>query len=390
MAAVAPRHVLVVLVVAQFTGTSLWFAINAVLPELSALFGWPEDAAGLLSASLQGGFIVGTLCFALTMLSDRFDPRHVFLIACMAGAVCTLVAWQMVRHYEWLVVWRFLTGVCLAGIYPVGMKIAAQWFPGGLGRALGWLVGALVVGSASAHGLRAVMGALPWDTLMLAVAALAALGGLLIRSLPTPPPPLTASQPTRFAWSAFSVMWTNPTVRSSVLGYFGHMWELYTFWVLLPFILMTRVEGVAVLWWSFFVMASGAVGCVVGGAVANRWGSARVAGAQLSTSGLCCLLAPVALTAGNAFFFAWLIVWGITVAGDSPQFSTLTARHTPAHLVGSVLTMTNSIGFALSIVSIVLFTQAMPHYTMGTLLPWLALGPVLGVWALKHTMQRRG
>ena len=169
MAAVAPRHVLVVLVVAQFTGTSLWFAINAVLPELSAQFGWPEDAAGLLSASLQGGFIVGTLCFALTMLSDRFDPRHVFLIACMAGAVCTLVAWQMVRHYEWLVVWRFLTGVCLAGIYPVGMKIAAQWFPGGLGRALGWLVGALVVGSASAHGLRAVMGALPWDTLMLAV-----------------------------------------------------------------------------------------------------------------------------------------------------------------------------------------------------------------------------
>ena len=381
MAAVAPRHVLVVLVVAQFTGTSLWFAINAVLPELSAQFGWPEDAAGLLSASLQGGFIVGTLCFALTMLSDRFDPRHVFLIACMAGAVCTLVAWQMVRHYEWLVVWRFLTGVCLAGIYPVGMKIAAQWFPKGLGHALGWLVGALVLGSASAHGLRAVTASLPWETLMVAVAVLAVAGGLLVLSLRQRVP--AQHRPVALTWSAFGVMWTNRSVRRPVLGYFGHMWELYTVWVLLPFILGTRLAGEPVLWWSFAIMGSGALGCVIGGHLVAKVGGVRVATTQLGISGLCCLLAPLMLQAPDALFYAWLLVWGITVAGDSPQFSALTASRAPSHLVGSILTMTNSIGFAISIVSILLSTQLAQHWPLEVVLPLLAVGPALGVWAMR-------
>jgi hypothetical protein len=178
-------------------------------------------------------------------------------------------------------------------------------------------------------------------------------------------------------------------VRSSVLGYFGHMWELYTMWVMVPLILATRLEGTALSWAAFSVLGAGAIGCAVGGWVAQHWGSARVAGAQLATSGLCCLLTPLMLVAGDAWFYGWLVLWGITVAGDSPQFSTLTARNAPPQAVGSVLTLTNSIGFSISIVSILLFVSLNETVPLGHLLPWLALGPAIGLWALWPLLRER-
>lgn len=378
--AAVPRHVLPVLVLAQLAGTSLWFAVNAVMPDLQRELGWPASAVGTLTSALQFGFIVGTLVFALLAIADRFHARNVFVLCALAGAACTVGAWAMVRHYEALLVWRFATGVFLAGIYPVGMKIAAQWYRQGLGVALGLLVGALVLGSASAHGLRALAHDLPWPSIMLGVAALAAAGGLLILTLGHAPG--ASARVSTLQWRALATLWVDARVRSSVLGYFGHMWELYTLWVLMPLILATRLQGTALSWTAFGVLGAGAVGCAVGGRLALRWGSANVAGVQLAISGLCCVLAPWLIGAGDAVFYAWLVVWGITVAGDSPQFSTLTARNAPAQAVGSVLTLTNSIGFGISIVSILLFVALTEHLPLGLLLVGLAPGPALGLWAL--------
>jgi MFS family permease len=386
MQAPVPRHILPVLVTAQFAGTSLWFAVNAVMPDLQRELGWASSAVGTLTSALQLGFIVGTLVFALLAIADRFSARAVFLLCALAGAACTVGAWAMVRQFEALLIWRFATGFFLAGIYPVGMKIAAQWYTRGLGGALGLLIGALVLGSASAHALRALGDALPWPTLMLGVAALAALGGLLL-FFGTSDPPGAHTRVSTLQWRALASVWTDTRVRSSVLGYFGHMWELYTMWVMVPLILVTRLDGTALSWAAFSVLGAGAIGCAVGGWVAQRWGSARVAGVQLSISGLCCLATPWMLGAGDALFYGWLLVWGITVAGDSPQFSTLTARNAPPQAVGSVLTLTNSIGFAISIVSILLFVSLSETVALGALLPWLALGPLLGLWALRPLLR---
>ncbi|OSZ73993.1 nitrate/nitrite transporter [Hydrogenophaga sp. IBVHS1] len=377
-----PPHILPILVLAQLLGTSLWFAVNAVMPDLQRELGWSTASVGTLTSSLQFGFIVGTLVFALLALADRFPPRLVFLLCSLAGAVCTVGAWWMVRDFTALLTWRFATGFFLAGIYPVGMKIAAQWYSRGLGGALGLLIGALVLGSASAHALRALSGALPWPTLMLGVAALAAAGGLLLYFGTTDPP---GAQPrvTTLQWQALGTLWTDPRVRSSVLGYFGHMWELYTMWVMVPLVLATRLQGTALSWAAFLVLGAGVIGCAGGGWVAQRWGSARVAGSQLAVSGACCLAAPLLIDAPATAFYAWLVLWGITVSGDSPQFSTLTARNAPPQAVGSVLTLTNSIGFAISIVSILLFVSLAEHVALGALLPWLAVGPALGLWALR-------
>lgn len=377
---VVPRRVLPVLVLAQLLGTSPWFAVNAVMPDLQSAFGWDASAVGTLTAALQLGFIVGTLVFALLTVADRFPARRVFLFCTLATAACTLAAAAGAGQFSTLLVWRALTGFFLAGIYPVGMKLASMWFPKGLGAALGWLVGALVLGSASPHALRALGASWPWPSVFMAVALASALAGLLVLLLPEP-----AARPTpALRLAALKSLWQHRQVRASVLGYFGHMWELYALWVLLPLVLATRLlDPVAVSWWSFAAVGAGALGCVWGGWVAQRLGSAAVARTQLGLSGCCGLLAPWLLDAPLPIFLAWLLLWGVTVAGDSPQFSALTAANAPPEAVGSVLTLSTSIGFAISVVSIELFVRLAQTVPLAQLLPWLALGPVLGLLAMR-------
>jgi hypothetical protein len=180
-----------------------------------------------------------------------------------------------------------------------------------------------------------------------------------------------------------AVLWTDSQVRASVFGYFGHMWELYTFYVLLPLVLATRISGAAISAASFGVIAGGFAGCVVGGLMVRRHGPARVAAVQLAASGACGLLSPWMLQAPMPLFIAWLAVWGITIVGDSPQLSTLTAQNAPSALVGSVLTFANCIGFAITVCSIELFSRATASVRLESLLPWLALGPTFGLYMLR-------
>ena len=382
----APRRVLPVLVVAQLAGTSPWFAVNAVMPDLQRAFGWDTAAVATLTSALQLGFIAGTLVFALLAVADRFSARRVFLVCALAAAGCTLAAMAGAADFHRLLLWRALTGFFLAGIYPVGMKLASLWFPRGLGPALGWLIGALVIGSASPHALRALGAAWPWQAVFVAVAVAAALAGAVVMLLVPEPPVRPGLAPLRL--SALASLWRDGRVRASVLGYFGHMWELYTVWVLMPLVLATRLaDAVAVSWWAFAALGAGAAGCVLGGLAAPRHGSAAVARSQLAVSGLCCLAAPWLLTAPLPLFLAWLIVWGITVAGDSPQFSALTAANAPREAVGSVLTLSNSIGFAISVVSIELFVRLAQSVPLGSLLPWLAAGPLLGLLAMRPLLR---
>jgi MFS family permease len=384
----APKRILPILVMAQFAGTSLWFAVNAVMPDLQQQMGWQASAVGRLTSALQLGFIVGTFVFSLLAIADRFSSRRVFLCCALAGALCTLGALSSVASFSELLVWRAATGFFLAGIYPVGMKIASQWFPEGLGVALGWLVGALVLGSASAHGIRSLFDQLPWSMVMVSVSVLAAGGGFILY-MTIPEPPAISANIKKLEWRALASIWTDWRVRASVLGYLGHMWELYTFWVLVPLILATQLSGQSLSSAAFCVIGIGALGCIGGGWLAKFWGSAKVATLQLCLSGLCCLLAPWFMTAPLIWFLLWLAIWGTTAAGDSPQFSALTARNAPKHAVGSVLTLTNCIGFAISIVSIEIFTSLAQEISLAKLLPWLAIGPFLALLAMRPLWQKQ-
>jgi MFS family permease len=382
----APRRVLPVIVFSQFAGTSLWFATNAVMPDLQRAWGLPPTAVGTLTSAVQVGFVAGTLVFALLMIADRYPPTRVFLACAALGALANAATVLLGHQWTVLLALRFAVGFLLAGVYPVGMRIAASWYREGLGAAMGVLIGALVLGTALPHGLRALGvsgGAAPlsWQAVVLAVSVLALAGGIATASLVPENPQRARGQ--AITPTALAVIWTDRKVRASVFGYFGHMWELYTFYVIVPAILATRLAGEAVSAAAFAVIASGFAGCVLGGLLVRRFGSARVAAAQLATSGLCGLAGPFLLDAPLPVFAAWLVLWGATVAGDSPQFSTLTAQNAPPPLVGSVLTFTNSIGFGITVLSIELFVRGAQGLPLAALLPWLAVGPALGLWMLR-------
>jgi DHA1 family inner membrane transport protein len=392
MSIAVPRRILPVIVLSQFAGTSLWFAVNAVMPDLQQAWGLPAAAVGMLTSAVQLGFVTGTLVFALLMLADRFLPSRVFLVCSVLGALLNAGTLLADGRLALLVALRFGVGFLLAGIYPVGMKIAASWYRERLGAVMGVLIGALVLGTALPHGLRALAGdsgALaftmagyrPWQAVVIGVSLLAALGGLATALLVPVNP--DAPRGARITPKALALIWSDRRLRASTFGYFGHMWELYAFYVLVPLIVLTRLAGTAVSAAAFWVIAAGFGGCVVGGLLVRRFGSARVAQLQLATSAACCLAAPLMLAAPLPLFMTWVLLWGATVVGDSPQFSTLTAQNAPPAVVGSVLTFTNCIGFAISVVSIELFVRAAQAWPLAEVLPCLALGPALGLWMLR-------
>lgn len=398
MTPAVPRRILPVIVLSQFAGTSLWFAVNAVMPDLQRDWGLPAAGLATLTSAVQLGFVAGTLVFALLMLADRFSPSRVFLACSLLGALANAATLLAGGDFATLLGLRFAVGFLLAGIYPVGMKIAASWYREGLGAAMGILIGALVLGTALPHGLRALAGnggtglfALaglqPWETVVLGVSLLAAAGGVATALLvPTHPSHAPAA---RISPRALGLIWSDRRLRASVFGYFGHMWELYAMIVLAPLIMGSRLAGSAVSAGAFWAIAAGFLGCAGGGLLARRLGSARVACLQLATSGACCLAAPLLLVAPLPLFMAWMLLWGVTVAGDSPQFSTLTAQNAPPGAVGSVLTFANCIGFAISVVSIEVFVRAAQAWPLAQVLPWLAVGPVLGLWMLRPLVRQR-
>jgi MFS family permease len=380
-----PAHILPVVLFAQFAGTSPWLAGNAVIQDLQQDWGLAPEALAYVTSAVNLGFICGTLIFALLMISDRFSPRLVFFICALAGAVANFALLLAPPGLMGLLLPRFATGFFLAGIYPVGMKIAAGWFRKDLGRVLGYLIGALVLGTAFPHLLRSVGADLPWQQVIFGISLFASIGGAaMLLGVPDGPHIIKGS---RFNPRAVQLIFASSRFRASAFGYFGHMWELYTLWAFAPLLFLAYAsrQGMTLdlSWWTFLFIAVGLLGCAGGGLISLRIGSARVAASQLAVSGACCLLAPLMITTTPFVFLAFMLLWGITVIGDSPQFSALNAEYAPREYIGSALTIVNSIGFLLTVISIQLASWLLPMVEIQYLF-WLLLpGPVIGLWALR-------
>jgi predicted MFS family arabinose efflux permease len=385
-----PPWILPVIVLSQFAGTSLWFAGNAVLPELQREWNLPAASLGYITSAVQLGFICGTLVFAFFAISDRISPRIVFFACSLLGGLSGLAIFAVAPHFTGLLVVRFVAGFFLAGIYPVGMKIAAGWYQRGLGSAIGFLVGALVLGTAFPHLLKGFGHAVSWEAVTLGVCATAVLGGLAMLWF-VPDGPYLA-QGTRFDPRALALVFRSRDFRASAFGYFGHMWELYAFWAFVPFALAahsarTLPSELNVPFWSFCIIAAGFVGCAAGGRISLKTGSARVAFVQLCASGLCCVVSPMFFHAPTPLFLAFLLFWGVVVVGDSPQFSTLNAQNAPRALVGSALTIANCVGFAISILSIELLNALAAEVSAAYLFLPLTFGPILGLIAMRPLLR---
>lgn len=381
------NSILPIIVIAQFCCTALWFAGNAVLKELVQHFNLTSRALEDLTSAVQFGFITGTLLFAIFTIVDRFSPSKVFFVCALLGALANTCL-ILDSNTTWTLLGiRFLTGFFLAGIYPVGMKIATDYYQKGLGTSLGFLVGALVLGTALPHLLKGSMANYSWKTVLVSISVLAAFGGcLLLFFVPDGPfRKKRSSMDLRICLKLFK----NSSFKKAAFGYFGHMWELYAFWTFVPILLKTYADlhtdthfNFPLL--SFFSIGIGSLSCILASYLAVKFGAQKVAFSSLLLSTICCLLAPLLfLMANEIFFMLFLFVWGMAVIADSPLFATLIARNAPEKDRGTALTIVNCIGFAITIVSIQCLS-ALYHATSSNFIYWfLAIGPIFGLLAFK-------
>lgn len=381
---IAASSVLAILVFAVFSGASLWFSSNAILTELSLAISGEDFNISDVTSAVQFGFIAGTLVFSLLNISDRFPAGRVFLLSCILGSFANALIIFVPLDINSLIISRCLTGFFLAGIYPVGIKIAALWCNDNLGRALGHIVGALVVGTAFPHLMSSLELSFNWQWVIISASTLTIIGGLLVYFLI--PEKSTAKRTPHHEGRALLNIFKSKDFKASTSGYFGHMWELYTFWAFIPIILSIYSEQTAsdinVSLWSFLIIAAGGIGCSIGGLLSLKLGSARVAFYQLATSAICCLIFPIMVFTSSSTFLIYLVIWGITIAGDSPQFSTLNAKTAPVEIVGSAVTLVICLGFGLTIVSIHLFSFLMTSFNLQIAVSLMAIGPLYGLYCL--------
>lgn len=305
------KNVLPVIVLSQFAGTSLWFVGNAVLPELEQAIGLPSYSLSFITSAVMLGFVAGTLCFGIFSLADRFSPVKLFFISSIGGALANAAIVWIARDATSLFTLRFVTGFFLAGIYPVGMKIAADWYEKGLGKALGWLVGALVLGTAFPHLLKERSFSLHWQTVLYCTSLVALAGGIIMFWLVGDGPYRKASG--AFQWNAIGTIFRSKKWRQAAFGYFGHMWELYTFWGFVPIILAVYAQmhnvklNIPLL--SFLVISTGALGCIVGGYWSLKSSSVKVAATCLFISGICAWFLHL-LFSSHFFFLSCFFLCG--------------------------------------------------------------------------------
>ncbi|MCM4171670.1 MFS transporter [Arenibacter sp. TNZ] len=380
--------ILPIIIISQFACTSLWFAGNAVVDDLILKTGLGTEIIGYVLTSVQLGFIIGTLVFSLLMIADRYSPAKVFMTCAFLAALCNalLLAGDISKTVLFMA--RLGTGFFLAGIYPVGMKIAADYYEQGLGKALGYLVGALVLGSAFPHLLKGLELGEDYTIVIKITSLMAILGGTAMYFLVPNGPYRKPSKVLKLR--AGIALFKIPDFKKAAIGYFGHMWELYAFWAFIPFAIKSynalHTIQLPFSLWTWAIIALGGISCAIGGHISLKMGSKKVAMASLLISGFLCIASPLFFLLPNYLFLLLFCLWGIFVVSDSPQFSTLVANAVPQQLKGTALTIVNCIGFSISIISIQLLTFWLDVVDPSYIFTFLAIGPILGILAL----QKRG
>jgi MFS family permease len=379
---------LAVLAAGESLGMTLWFSATAAAPALIAEFHLSTAGAAWLTMAVQGGFVVGTLASAVLNLPDLLAARRLFALGCILGAIATAAVTRAGSAPSAFLL-RFCTGAALAWVYPTGMKIVASWFARERGTGLGVLVASLTVGQAFPHLLAAIAPASSWQARMLVSSVLAVCGGVLVLTVVHDGPHLEPIG--RFDPRAAAGLFRNARTRLAAFGYLGHMWELYAMWswagVFAAASLaasgradVSRAASIA----AFMAIATGSIGCLLGGVLADRIGRARVAGSALVLSGACALLSGLVYGHHPALLYALLAAWGLVVVADSAQFSALVADYSPRSHVGTALATETCCGYFLTMFSIRLMPAVAGAVTWRWAFLALVPGPILGAWAMRR------
>jgi len=378
------------LIVAEVLAMSLWFVSSAILGDMSAEAGLSAGAQAALSSAVQAGFVAGAILSAVFGIADRYEPRYVFAFFCITAAIANALLVSVIPGSGLAILLRGLTGAALAGVYPVGMKIAVGWGQKDRGLLVGLLVGGLTLGSASPH-LLSFYGGTDWRITVLVASALTVLAAFIVLAVRNGPYHTKAAN---FNPRVVTEAWTNKSIRRAYGGYLGHMWELYAMWswigvalaVSFAFHMPTEEAAQFAKLMAFIIIAAGAISCPLAGWVADRVGKAELTIIAMAVSGSCAVL--FALTFGGSVWLTILvsIVWGIAIIPDSAQFSVLVADHAKGDQAGSLMTFQTALGFALTIVTVQMTPVIAAKVGWPIMMSLLALGPLFGIismWGLR-------
>ena len=377
------RLALALIAVGQLFALSLWFSASAVAPQLSELWGLTAGEEAGLTLTVQIGFVVGALASAMFNLADIVPTRPLFVTSAIGGALVNLALLAMSAETVGITLaLRFATGVFLAGVYPAGLKVMSGWFKSGRGMALGVLVGALTVGSASPHLIRGI--GLEWRGVVVTASALTFLAAGIMTRVGDGPHEVE-TQP--FRWDQVGRIVQNQGVRLSTYGYLGHMWELYAMWTWIAAFLTASAAQSASAYGSvslitFAAIGIGGPGSWGAGVLADRIGRTRVAGGAMVISGMCAALTPLVFGAPVWVILPFVLVWGLTVVADSAQFSTMVTETATEETRGTALTLQTAVGFLLTLVTIRLVPALADSLGWQWAFPVLALGPAAGAIAM--------
>ncbi len=394
---VSSRRVLFLLSLAELLGMSLWFTGTAVIPQITTLWHSGLALGSWLTIAVQIGFSIGAITFALFNIPDVFSPIKVLVVSAVLAAAANAAFAFFAAEPLTAILLRGATGFFLAGVYPVGMKIIAGWFQRGRGLALGIMIGALTVGSAVPHAANAI-GGIPWKGVVL-LGSLQALLGAVIVAVGVREGPFAMPQ-SRFDPAQIFEIVRNRPLRLANLGYLGHMWELYSMWgwIAVIFAASTGWSRTQYEWVAATAIAIGAVGCIWAGSASDRLQDqaaamrvaqrARVTMIAMAISSACCVLAALVLHR-PALLVPLAMIWGIAVIADSAQFSTIISEVSDKNYVGTALTCQVALGFLLTAAVIRLMAAIASRYGWNWALASMALGPLLGIWAMSGLLARR-